>query len=114
MDILVAGVTLGALVFVLFFIGTILLTIGSFLYAQTLLLKAAFAYFKAPHALYHPLTQQILSGHCPELKLAQEALARGDTPEAHRLIQELIFMLDAEPNKAMRSQLKRKLAKAIQ
>lgn len=113
MDILVAGVTIGAALFVaLFFLATAG-TIFAFLQAQTMLLKAVFTNFSAPHAHLHPFTQQLLNGESPELKLAQSALAKGDRAEARRITEEIIFMLNAETNSSMRKQLQRKLERAV-
>lgn len=114
MSILQIGVTLGAIVFVVIFIGATIATIVSFIQAQTMLLKASFTGgFKNPYASYHPFTQQILSGQSPELKLAQQALKNGDRAEAHRLVDEIVFLLNAEPNTSIRKQLQSKLKKAL-
>lgn len=114
MDILVLGVEIGAHLFVAIFVLATLATIGAFIQAQTMLLKAALApNFKNPHSNLHPFTQQLLKGTSPELKLAQQALKRGDKAEARRLIEEITFMLNAEHNASIRKQLQAKLLKAV-
>lgn len=114
MSILEIGVSLSAIVFLLIAFGTVIATVVTFLYAQTLLLKSALVRFKHSNTHLHPFTQSLLDGSSPELQLAQRALKRGDKKEAKALVNEIVHLLNAENDDRIRKQLQSKLKERIQ
>lgn len=110
---LALGIHISAYVGVILICGATLATIYAFIKAQTMLLKAAFLKNKNPNHHLHPYTRSILSGTCPELRMARKAIACGDTEEAEILVDEICQLLEAENDDSMRKQLQSKLKKAL-